>query len=151
MANYMADLVWTLQDGEDFEHGRYRRAHRISFDGGVKLPASASPHAVGKWADKAAVDPEELLVAAIASCHMLSFLQVARLAGFAVQRGWARIRCTEPEAPLGAAQRLFSSTGAERPGGREHRSAENSLWMAGAVEFLPSLFAHPSACYACWN
>jgi hypothetical protein len=50
-----------------------------------------------------------------------------------------RIRCTEPEALLGAAQRLFSSTGAERPGGREHRSAENSLWMAGAVEFLPSL------------
>jgi hypothetical protein len=32
-----------------------------------------------------------------------------------------RIRCTEPEALLGAAQRLFSSTGAERPGGREHR------------------------------
>lgn len=85
MARYVADLVWTLQDGEDFEHGRYRRAHQISFDGGVKLPASASPHAVGKWADKAAVDPEELLVAAIASCHMLSFLQEARLAGFAVQ------------------------------------------------------------------
>jgi organic hydroperoxide reductase OsmC/OhrA len=31
-----------------------------------------------------AVDPEEMLVAALASCHMLSFLHVAREAGFAV-------------------------------------------------------------------
>jgi organic hydroperoxide reductase OsmC/OhrA len=33
---------------------------------------------------KAAVDPEELLVAALSNCHMLSFLHVARLAGFSV-------------------------------------------------------------------
>ena len=39
---------------------------------------------VGKWAVEAAVDPEEMLVAALSSCHMLSFLHVARLAGFAV-------------------------------------------------------------------
>jgi len=34
----------------------------------------------------------------------------------------------------------------ERSGlfGREHRSAENRLWMAGAVEFLPSLEAPPA-------
>jgi organic hydroperoxide reductase OsmC/OhrA len=30
----------------------------------------------------AAVDPEEMLVAALSSCHMLSFLHVVRLAGF---------------------------------------------------------------------
>ena len=54
----------------------------VSFDGGVEMPGSASPHVVGKWADKAAVDPEEMLVAALSSCHMLTFLHVARLAGF---------------------------------------------------------------------
>jgi organic hydroperoxide reductase OsmC/OhrA len=32
----------------------------------------------------AAVDPEEMLVAALSNCHMLSFLHVTRLAGFAV-------------------------------------------------------------------
>lgn len=33
---------------------------------------------------EAAVDPEEMLVAALSNCHMLSFLHVARLAGFTV-------------------------------------------------------------------
>lgn len=79
---YSADLVWKLRDGEDFRNGRYSRAHSLSFDGGAMIPASASPHIVGKWADVSAIDPEEMLVAAMASCHMLSFLHVARLAGF---------------------------------------------------------------------
>jgi len=48
------------------------------------VPASASPHVVGKWAVEAAVDPEEMLVAALSSCHMLSFLHLARVAGFTV-------------------------------------------------------------------
>jgi organic hydroperoxide reductase OsmC/OhrA len=56
----------------------------VSFDGGVTIPASASPHVVGKWAVEAAVDPEEMLVAALSNCHMLSFLHVARLADFTV-------------------------------------------------------------------
>jgi organic hydroperoxide reductase OsmC/OhrA len=34
--------------------------------------------------DFTAVDPEEMLVAALSNCHMLSFLHVARLAGFSV-------------------------------------------------------------------
>src|SRR5271169_1877538 len=84
MATYTADVEWTLKDGEDFAKGRYSRAHTVSFDGGVTIPASASPHVVGKWAVEAAVDPEELLVAALSNCHMLSFLHVARLAGFTV-------------------------------------------------------------------
>lgn len=84
MALYTADVSWKLQDGEDFAHGRYSRGHTVSFDGGVSIPASASPHVVGRWAVAAAVDPEEMLVAALSNCHMLSFLHVARLAGFAL-------------------------------------------------------------------
>jgi len=82
MAKHVADVAWSLNESEDFPKGRYSRGHQITFDGGVTLPASASPHVVGKWAVEAAVDPEELLVAALSSCHMLSFLHVARLAGF---------------------------------------------------------------------
>jgi organic hydroperoxide reductase OsmC/OhrA len=83
MASYLATVGWSLRDGEDFASGRYSRGHVISFDGGLIMPASASPHVVGnKWSVAEAVDPEEMLVAAIASCHMLSFLHVARLAGF---------------------------------------------------------------------
>jgi organic hydroperoxide reductase OsmC/OhrA len=84
MATYTADVDWALKHGEDFRNGRYSRGHTVRFDGGVVVPASASPHVVGKWAVEAAVDPEEMLVAALSNCHMLSFLHVARMAGFAV-------------------------------------------------------------------
>jgi organic hydroperoxide reductase OsmC/OhrA len=84
MAVYTAEINWKLKDGEDFAKGRYSRGHTLSFDGGTIVPASASPHVVGKWAVEAAVDPEEMLVAALSNCHMLSFLHIARLAGFSV-------------------------------------------------------------------
>ena len=84
MAVYTASVSWSLKEGEDFPAGRYSRGHTISFDGGFSIPGSASPHVVGKWAVEAAADPEEMLVAAISTCHMLSFLHVARLAGFIV-------------------------------------------------------------------
>ena len=84
MATYTADVRWRLQPGEDFPTGRYSRGHTVGFDGGATIPGSASPHVVGKWAVAAAVDPEEMLVGALAACHMLTFLHVARLAGFTV-------------------------------------------------------------------
>jgi hypothetical protein len=58
MARYTAAIDWALREGEDFAHGRYSRGHTVRFDGGTVLPASASPHVVGKWADAAAVDPD---------------------------------------------------------------------------------------------
>jgi organic hydroperoxide reductase OsmC/OhrA len=86
MATHNAEIKWAAKEsGEEFLKGRFSRAHDVSFDGGTVIPASASPHVVGKWAVEAAVDPEEMLVAALSSCHMLSFLHVARLAGFAVK------------------------------------------------------------------
>lgn len=85
MATYRAGVDWSLKPGEDFAAGRYGRAHTLSFDGGALVPASASPHVVGKWADPAGVDPEEMLVAALAGCHMLTFLHKARLAGLVVR------------------------------------------------------------------
>src|ERR1700685_131641 len=85
MATHVAEIKWAAKESpEEFLKGRFSRAHIVSFDGGTEVPASASPHVVGKWAVEAAVDPEEMLVAALSSCHMLSFLHVARLAGFAV-------------------------------------------------------------------
>ncbi len=82
MATYTADVHWALQPGEDFPNGRYSRGHTLTFGSGVSVPATASSHVVGKWAAADSVDPEEMLVAALSNCHMLSFLHVARLAGF---------------------------------------------------------------------
>ncbi len=66
-----------------FAKNQYTRGHTWEFDGGITVPASSSPHAVRvPYSIEKAVDPEEALVAAASSCHMLSFLWVAAKAGF---------------------------------------------------------------------
>jgi organic hydroperoxide reductase OsmC/OhrA len=86
MSEHRATVRWE-QRGGPFAKRQYSRAHAWSFDGGLTVPAAASPSAVPvQFTDPAAVDPEEAYVAAIASCHMLSFLPLAALAGFGVLR-----------------------------------------------------------------
>ena len=81
---YRATVVWR-REGEDFAKGRYSRAHEWRFDGGLTVPASASPSVVPPPFSRAeAVDPEEAFVAAISSCHMLTFIDLARRAGVEV-------------------------------------------------------------------
>jgi organic hydroperoxide reductase OsmC/OhrA len=86
MSHYVATIDWSLTaEPEDFLKGRYSRVHTVAFDGGVTIPGSPSPSVVPvPWADPAAVDPEEMLVAALSNCHMLTFLHKAREAGFVV-------------------------------------------------------------------
>ena len=85
MATYRATSDWSLEAGADFANGRYSRGHSVTFGSGFEAPGTASPHVVGnKWAVAGAVDPEEMLVGAINTCHMLSFLHIAREAGFVV-------------------------------------------------------------------
>lgn len=88
MAEYRATALFELDaPAEDFLKGRYSRGHTVTFGGGFELPATASHHVVGpKWAAAGAVDPEEMLVASLSTCHMLTFLHVARNAGFVVTR-----------------------------------------------------------------
>ena len=84
MAIHDAVIEWSMGEG-NFVAGRYSRMHSITFDGGAVMPASASPSVVRvPYSDPAAVDPEEMLVASISSCHMLWFLDVAHHAGFDV-------------------------------------------------------------------
>jgi organic hydroperoxide reductase OsmC/OhrA len=84
MSSYTASVSW--QRGEqDFLGNRYRRAHTWRFDGGIEVPASASPHVVPlPFSEAHAVDPEEAFVAALSSCHLLWFLSIARKHGYVV-------------------------------------------------------------------
>jgi organic hydroperoxide reductase OsmC/OhrA len=83
-APYKATIRWQRGEG-DFAKGRFSRAHSWSFDGGIEVPASASPSVVPLPMSVAeAIDPEEAFVAALASCHMLTFVDLARRAGFVV-------------------------------------------------------------------
>ena len=82
MAQYSAIVEWERQ-GSAFTDNRYSRGHRWTFDQGVSVPASASPHAVPlPYSVEAAVDPEEAFVASLSSCHMLFFLSLAAKQGF---------------------------------------------------------------------
>jgi organic hydroperoxide reductase OsmC/OhrA len=86
MAEHIAMLQWTRTGTpEEFLKGRYSRDHAWTFDGGVTVPASPAPGNVpAGFANPANVDPEEAFVAAISSCHFLTFLWVAFKKGFVV-------------------------------------------------------------------
>jgi organic hydroperoxide reductase OsmC/OhrA len=87
MSKHRATVEFSLEDGADFAAGRYSRGHSITFEGGHTVPGTASAHVVGnKWSVAGAVDPEEMLVGSISTCHMLTFLHKAREAGFVVTR-----------------------------------------------------------------
>ena len=83
---YRAAVSWRREANDaDFAKGRYSRRHLWRFDGGIEVPASASPNVVPKpFAAEDAVDPEEAFVASLSSCHMLTFIDLARRAGFLV-------------------------------------------------------------------
>jgi len=74
---YTASIIWH-RNNEKFIDNQYSRAHQWEFDGGVSVPASASPHIVPlPYSVEANVDPEEAFVASLSSCHMLFFLGIA--------------------------------------------------------------------------
>ncbi len=84
MSEHKATIAWT-RAGPDFVKGRYSREHTWTFDGGVTVPASPSPSVVpAPYSNPANVDPEEAFVAAVSSCHMLTFLYLASREGFQV-------------------------------------------------------------------
>jgi len=86
VSEYNATISWERGD-QDFTGNRYSRAHVWTFDGGLEVPASASPHVVpAPYSDAAAVDPEEAFVASLSSCHMLWFLAVAAKRRFCIDR-----------------------------------------------------------------
>lgn len=84
MSEHKATISWN-RTGPDFLKGQYSREHTWRFDGGFTVSASASPSVVpAPYSNPAGVDPEEAFVAAVSSCHMLSFLYVASRQGFQV-------------------------------------------------------------------
>jgi organic hydroperoxide reductase OsmC/OhrA len=84
MAHYTAQVTWQ-RGAQDFLGNRYSRKHVMRFDGGAEVPGSSSPHVVPlPMSDAAGVDPEEMFVASLSTCHMLWFLSIAAKHGFIV-------------------------------------------------------------------
>jgi organic hydroperoxide reductase OsmC/OhrA len=86
MARHTCEVLWQRGD-QAFLDLRYSRKHVLKFDGGIEVPASASPHSVPlPYSEAAAVDPEESFVGSVSSCHMLWFLAIAAGRGFRIDR-----------------------------------------------------------------
>ncbi|MBB1466490.1 OsmC family protein [Vibrio sp. SG41-7] len=78
MSEYGAVIRWQKAEDEAFSNNQYSRGHTWEFDGGITVPASSSPHVVPlPFSVEANVDPEEAFIAALSSCHMLTFLGIA--------------------------------------------------------------------------
>ena len=82
MAEHKITLEWK-RETESFTYDSYNRDHVWIFEGGARVPASAAPVYRG---NPEQVNPEDALVAALSSCHMLTFLAVAAKKKFVVDR-----------------------------------------------------------------
>lgn len=72
--SYKIDLAWTgNRSTGTASYTSYDRSHEISADEKPIITCSADPAFRG---DKSRYNPEELLVAALSSCHMLSYLHL---------------------------------------------------------------------------
>ena len=80
MSEHKASIVWA-RNGADFGYKNYPRDHVWRFPNGVEVPGSAAPAYLG---NPQRVDPEAAFVAALSSCHMLTFLALASNKGFVV-------------------------------------------------------------------
>ena len=79
---YKTTAVWTGNKGEGTKNVRnYDRSHTVTVEGKPELFLTTDNPAVG---DKSKLNPEDLLVSAISSCHMLSYLYVCALEGIVI-------------------------------------------------------------------
>ena len=80
MAAHQVALRWQRRS-PDFEYQTFDRSYTLHFSGGQILPGSSSPVYFG---NPTLINPEEILIASLSSCFMLTFLSIAALKRFVV-------------------------------------------------------------------
>lgn len=83
MSSHKIDLLWENKDPARLDYETYSRDHVLYFGGKQTLVNSASIEFKGT---PDAANPEELLAAALASCHMLTFLAIASKTGYLIKK-----------------------------------------------------------------
>lgn len=80
--HYQATVRWTGNNGNGTQdYKAYERAHTISIQGKQDIAGSSDPAFRG---DKTKHNPEDLLVSALSSCHMLWYLHFCAVNGVVV-------------------------------------------------------------------
>ena len=81
MGQHKTSIHWE-RDTEHFNIKSFNRDHVIRFENGVVIHATSAPEFTG---NPDLISPEDLFVATISSCHMMTFLAVASLNKWLVQ------------------------------------------------------------------
>lgn len=82
MSQHRAGILW-LRSTHHHDGGTYSRNHVAKLSGQQCVKVSSSVEFSG---DPTCADPEQMLVSAVASCHMLTFLAIAEFQGYRVER-----------------------------------------------------------------
>jgi organic hydroperoxide reductase OsmC/OhrA len=139
--HYSVTVRWTGNTGTGTSTYRsYERAHEISAEGKAAIAASSDAAFRG---DRTRWNPEELLVAALSSCHQLAYLHLCAVAGIVVvdyvdhAEGWMQ------ETPDGAGHftramlrpRVTISAGDATKAMELHHQAHEVCFIARSVNF----------------
>ena len=77
---YNVRLAWE-RETKDYDYKTYNRKHTVFFYGGPKLEVSSSPDFLRNPQYQS---PEELLIAAVSSCYLLTFLSITASKGIII-------------------------------------------------------------------
>lgn len=80
MAEHSAEIRWTAAAHPD-QPDTFSRDHIVRLENGHEFQNSSAPAYLG---NPAAANPETLLLASLASCHMLTFLAILSKRGYSV-------------------------------------------------------------------
>jgi organic hydroperoxide reductase OsmC/OhrA len=141
--HYRLEVAWTGNRGAGTSgYAAYGREHEISVAGKPVLPGSSDPAFRG---DPARWNPEELLVASLAACHMLWYLHLCADAGVVVTGYVDRaegIMVEPPAAGTAKFERVILKPlvtlgpGADRAKARAlHGEAHRRCFIANSVNF----------------
>jgi organic hydroperoxide reductase OsmC/OhrA len=137
---YTVNLVWTGNTGKGTSDYRsYARDHEISAPGKASIHGSADQKFRG---DPVRYNPEELLVSALSSCHMLWYLHLCADAGIVVVSYEDRAEGTMEESPDGGGRfvnvtlrPVVRVTGSVELAKALHRRAHELCYIANSVNF----------------
>ncbi|GAA4682509.1 OsmC family protein [Pseudonocardia yuanmonensis] len=139
---YAVTVRWTGDEGSGTSDYRsYSRAHDVVAEGKPALAGSADPAFRG---DPARWNPEELLVAALAQCHMLSYLALCARHGVVVTGYTDAAEGTMEESPthgghftevvLRPRVRVAEESMRHKAGALHHEASE-TCFIANSVDF----------------
>ncbi|MES2646354.1 MAG: OsmC family protein [Bacteroidota bacterium] len=145
---YKTSLEWTGNLGSGTSnYSSYSRNHLIKVPGKTIIAGSSDPIFRG---DKSMYNPEDLLVASLSACHMLSYLHLCAIAGIVVIKYTDEATGTMEETAGGGGRftevNLHPAVTVEDPAmielaGELHHKAHENCFIASSCNFPVKHFA----------